>query len=313
MEDFTLTQEKSDQEVLMENCTLWALNTSGWAGTDKLSAQDLGKDESDIPDIFTLGNKKLLPYGERIALNRPRTKLVNGFRKLGMPFPIRAIHVIPNDRVMLAKACLEERIAENKANLESFLGRYDEIREAQIKRYPILENAEWPDPDTIRKAFKIKYMVFEIANTKVRITDPEELAQLKTEYADELKKSLSELKQIYIEQGRKVIIDNCKLIHDRIMNSTGKITIATLKKPQKLIEDYEAIAGLFDLDEVKEKINQLKAVLGNVTSKDIKASASIAENFARAIKKLGDDIESMPSDVDETGRVRRVVELKKAA
>ena len=37
------------------------LNTRSWPGQAKLSAEDLGLKENEVPEIFRLGNKRLYP------------------------------------------------------------------------------------------------------------------------------------------------------------------------------------------------------------------------------------------------------------
>ena len=304
--------EMNTEQTLMENCTLWAVPSSGWTGTDKLQPEDIGKSEDEIPDIFKLGTKKLLPYEERIKLNRPRNKIAGFMKKIGKPFLLRGVTVVPNKNLALAKAGIDAIIQEQTEVVNNFLERYDVIKAERILQYPVLQQADWPEPDKIRDAFKIKVIVFEITNTKAKKTDPEELIAIKEEYANQYKESLNELKNTLIGNAHKVIIDNCVEIANRIFNQTGKITEATLKKPRNLIKEYEDIASLFDIDEIKAKVAELKKVVNNVTAKDIKNSTEIAENFAQAVKKLGEDIGDL-SGINESGQVKRIVKMAKAA
>ena len=307
-----MAESSNTEQTLMENCTLWAVPSSGWTGTDKLQPEDIGKSEEEIPDIFSLGTKKLLPYEVRVRLNRPRNKIAGFMRKMGKPFILRGVTVVPNKNLAITKAGIDAIVEEQNELVDHFLGRYHSIRAEQILRYPFLADADWPDADRIRKAFDIKVIVFEISNTKAKKSDPDELIAIKEEYANQYKESLDELKEVLIGEAHATIINNCTEIADRIINQTGKITEATLKKPRNLIKEYEDIASLFDIDEIKLKVAELKSVMANVSAKEIKNSAVVAENFAYAVKTIGEDIGGL-SGINESGQVKRIVKMAKAA
>ena len=303
-----MTIEQNTKQTLMENCTLWAVPTSGWTGTDKLTPEDIGKNEEDIPDIFKLGTKKLLPYYERVKLNRPRNKIAGFMRKMGKPFILRGVTVVPNKNLAITKAGIDAIVDEQMELVDDFMSRYDIIKAERILAYPVLAQADWPEPDKIKEAFKIKVVVFEISDTKAKKTDPDELIAIKEEYANEFKETLEDLKSVLIGNAQKVIIDNCSEIAGKILNQTGKITETTLKKPKNLIKEYEDIASLFDIEEIKEKVAELKQIMNNVTAKDIKGSVIIAENFAHAIKNIGTDIGDI-SALNAQGEIKRVVTM----
>ena len=186
------------------------------------------------------------------------------------------------------------------------------MKSVTLFRSSFLADADWPDADRIRNAFDIKVIVFEISNTKAKKSDPDELIAIKEEYANQYKESLDELKEVLIGEAHATIINNCTEIADRIINQTGKITEATLKKPRNLIKEYEDIASLFDIDEIKLKVAELKSVMANVSAKEIKNSAVVAENFAYAVKTIGEDIGDL-SGINESGQVKRIVKMAKAA
>ena len=304
--------EINTEQTLMENCTLWAISSSGWSGKDKLRPEDIGKTEDEISSIFKLGTKEMLPYEQRVILNRPRTKLTGFLKKMGKPFILRGVRAIPNKNLAMTKVGVDGYIDEMKQNVENFLGEYDNIRKEREMLYPELRNADWPTPEKIRKAFKIKVVVFEIGTTKVNQADPDELIDIKNECVNDYKKSIEELKEVYIKDAQNAIIENCKEISSRIIDGSGKITSATLKKPFKLIDEYEAIASLFDIDEIKEKVEELKDVMNEVTAKELKSSAVVAEDFAYAVKTIGEDIGDL-SGLSEDGQAKRIIKMKKAA
>jgi hypothetical protein len=304
--------DTSVQETLMENCTLWAVPSSGWAGTDKLTAEDLNKSPAEIAENVSLGTKKLLPYTERVKLNRSRNKIATFMRKIGKPFLLRGVTIVPNKNLAIAKEGLDRIILEQEETINDFLSRYHEIKTERITSYPNLIDAKWLTPEEIKKAFKINVVVFEISNAEAKRSDPDELIALKEEYTDQFKNELQQFKELRLSQAYQVITETCQDIADRVLNRTGKLTTATLKKQMKIIKEYEGIAELFDLDSIKEKVAELKIVINNASVNDFKHSEIAARNFANAVKTIGEDI-SILSVTNKSGQTKRIVKIAKAA
>lgn len=299
---------KTAQNLVFENGTVWAVSTSTWGGNDKLRAADLGLEESEVEDIFKLGSKSLISDNTRIYLQGTRSKVQGLMGRLGRPFFLRGAYFIPNRALTLAQEGLNKIKIEQGERVEAFIQKYEEVKADRINQYPVLKDADWPTPEKIRRAFNIRFLVFEVRGASVTETDPAELIEAKKKFAQELNGAYEELKDEILKEAHKAIVDTCEDIAAKILESGDKITQATLKKPKSVIEKYLNVASIFDSDAIRKEIDRLKETLEGVEAKDIRTDNVTAERFAQSMRKLGDDIGDL-SGYNSEGRLKRKLNL----
>jgi len=299
------------QEKIAENCTLWVIKTKGWAATGKLAPEDMGLREEDVSDIFRLGRKYLIPDEWRIRLNQPRGKVTYGLEKVikAKRYIVSSIWAVPNSKLEMTDQWIDKLIQEQKEVVEDFLISYDTIKGNMIEKYPSLENADYPSPESIRNEFKIEPIVFEIGTTRLNKADPEQLIKIKQKYAEKYETNVKELTNLYVEKAHQQIIDTCKDITNRIMDGGKRVTKTTLKKPMELVKEYEAIASMFDDSEIKEEVEKLRVIVSSTSASQIREKGPIAEGFAEAIATIGKNIGDL-SGVSADGRVKRQLKFE---
>ena len=307
------------QELLYKNATLWAISTSTWTGSDRLMAEDLNKTVEEIPDIFKLGSKYLIPTETRKNLLVPRNQIAALMQRVGRPFldVMRGAWIVPNANLLLAKEGMTKIQERQDAIVEDLINNLEEIKSDMLNDYPVLEGAQWPTPHQIRRKFKIKYLVFQLQGAEVSETDPEDLINAKKQFQEELKESYEELRQEIMREAHGAIVETCGEIEKKILETGDKITEGTLKKPRKVIEDYENIAAIFDVDEIKAEVAKIKKVLDNAEARTLREDWDVAQGFANALKTLGESVGDL-SGYNKWGRKKRVVKIgdglkKKAA
>jgi hypothetical protein len=299
----------SVESQLYGNGTIWITTVSSWSGKDKLKAEDIGKTPDDILDIIELGRKKITPDDVRVSFQRPQSQITSLMSSLGKRFFIRGAWFVPNNHFMLAKAGLEKIRENQEAIVEDLIANFPEIKATMIENYPMLANAEWPSEQKIRNRFGIKWHVCEIRGAEISDADPEELAEAKRHFQQQLTESYEEYREQIMEGAKVAMIDAIKEISEKI--ETGeKITETNLKKPRRVIEDYLNIAQIFDLEEVRTEINRLKSEVESVEAKDIRLDWNYAQQFAESIRNMAANIGDL-SSLSSDGTVKRVV--RKAA
>jgi hypothetical protein len=305
-----MTEENVEQQIY-GNGTIWITTVSSWSGRDKLTAEDLGKSPDDILDIIELGRKKIIPEEVRIGLQRPNSQITSLMVSLGKRFFIRGAWYIPNNHFMLAKTGLD-KIRDNQATIvEDLIDNLPEIKATMIEKYPMLVDATWPTEQQIRNRFSVNWHVCEIRGAEVTDADPEELAAAKLEFKDQLKKTYEEYRDQILEQAKVAIFDACNEISNKI--ETGqKITESTIKKPKKVIDDYLNIAQIFDLDEVKTAVVELRQKLEDINAQSLRDNWDFAQQFAETVRGMADTIGEL-SGLSSDGTVKRTVAFKKAA
>jgi hypothetical protein len=148
------------------------VSTSGWTGADRLQAHDLGKDAEEIPDIFKLGSKYLIPHEVRIRLNGASGKVAALISRIGKPFFLKGAWFVPNKYLLAAKEGLEKIKQEQQATVDDLIDHKAEIQQEMVEKYPVLANAEWPSEEKIRNRFNIRYIVFEVTGAEATEADP---------------------------------------------------------------------------------------------------------------------------------------------
>ncbi|MDP2662055.1 MAG: DUF3150 domain-containing protein [Dehalococcoidia bacterium] len=131
---------------LMLDGVMIVLHIPYWRGRHALTAQDLGVDPQDVPDIFSLGSKLVVPREALARFERIRAKADFLVSQFSFPFPTGSARFVPYTvwpEVMAELNGLRERFDKEVAQ---FVEKYDEYREAMADKYP--EHAE-----AIRRAY----------------------------------------------------------------------------------------------------------------------------------------------------------------
>jgi len=72
------------------------LAVRSWPGQAKLSAEDLGLKEDEVPEIFRLGNKRLYPEEWRQTFNQLAGKARSFLNDHSFPFVVEYVRAIPS-------------------------------------------------------------------------------------------------------------------------------------------------------------------------------------------------------------------------
>lgn len=294
------------EEVFQKAGTIWFVSTSSYTGQDRLTPEDIGVPATEILDIMTLGNKKILPKETILQLQKTRSQVSSVMDRLGKHFlHFKSAWFVPDSLFLIAKESLD-RIKEQQQNtVDQLILDLPRIKEEMIASYPILADANWPTEDNLRKRFGINVTVCKISGVEPTEIDTEELAKAKREFQAKLHIEYEEFKNQILDETKIAIVNSLHEISDKIENCQT-ITAATLKRPQRVIEDYLNIAQVFDLDDVKAEIERVKDKLAETNVADIRGNFDSANVFAGHMRSMADTIGSL-SGLSSDGRVKRVV------
>ncbi|MDD5642603.1 MAG: DUF3150 domain-containing protein [Syntrophales bacterium] len=147
------------------------LAVRSWPGQAKLSAEDLGLKEGEVPEIFYLGNKKLYPQEWRQLFNHLSGKARTYLNDHSFPFVVEYVRAIPKRNLARVVERLEELKAEYLAKAEEFVDHYDALREQWREKYadiwPRLA-PHYPGKDRLRRKFDFYWSVFELKGAEVK-------------------------------------------------------------------------------------------------------------------------------------------------
>ena len=304
----------STEETLNKSGSVWIVSTSSWTGTERLSPGDLDKDPNDIPDIFNLGSKYIIPNRVRLSLQGAPQRVRGFMNTVGYQYlpEIKSAWFVPDKYLLTAKEGLEKILAQRMEVVDTVIAEMPQLREQMIEGYPVLADVEWPSEEAIRAKFSIKWIVFEVSGISANQTDPDALLAAKEEFREKLNEAHNEYIAEILKETKTAIIETCEDISNRILETGDAVTKTTLNKPMKVIEKYMTVANLFDLDEVKTKIAELKEVVDKADPKEIKDQWDVAKALGENLRKLGDDIGDL-SGLSSDGRAKRRIKFDKAA
>lgn len=296
------------QELLFNNGTVWAMSTSAWTGTDALLAEDLGKSDDEIPDIFRLGRKYLLSRDWRIKMRGSRSKINGLFSRIGQPFFLRGAYFVPNKNLIMAQEGWKKIEEYQKSIVDDLIENLPQIKADRIEKYPVLETAVWPNEQQVRTRFALKRVVFEVTGTSIKEGDVNDLIAAKSEFQKELKEEYENLKREILAEAHLAIVENCEEIAKKILETGDKVTKATLKKPRQIIDQYDNVASILDADEIRTEVDKLKTTVLLAEAKEIREDWAVAKNFAAAMRTIGENIGDL-SGINREGRAKRKVEF----
>ena len=307
--------EQNVEEQMNELGSIWVIRTrSPWSGTEKLTAEDIGKDPDEISKIIRLGRKEIAPKDVVLKLQGSAQR-VRAFMENLPAQQALGIHSAwwVNDRQFIAaNEGLKKILQERTEIVRKIANNMDKIKDEMVAEHPWLKNAMWPTSKQLFNRFKIEWKVYQFSGASEKSTDPEEVIALKREMNKNLEKDFNEYKEVALRAAKTDLINSIEEISNRILETGDAVTKATLNRPKKIIEKYKAVAEFFDIDSVKVKIDEVKAILNKADPKKIKNDWAISKQLGENLRKLGDDIGDL-SGLSTDGRAKRRIKFDKAA
>jgi hypothetical protein len=295
------------QEIIEGKFTVWTISTSALRFKARLKAQDLNISEGDIDDNISLGSKDMISQKDRVYLSQSTGQVQGFMRYVSRRFFGRGLYMVPESKVLATLEGLKKIRASQQERVEEFIKRYPQEKEEQARKHPNLENETWPTPEQMREYFSVSWKVFQLQAVGIKDTDPEELAQAKQEFQQELKQGYEELKKEILGQAYQDMLNSIDAIQDKIKNGE-KLLETNLKKPRQIIDQYLQIASVFDLPQVIEKVEELKSTLDGTNAKELRESPYYTKQFSESIKTLSKDLETV-TGYGRDGRMKRVLDL----
>ena len=304
---------EQSQQTFQKNFTVWTVSVSSWQGRDKLNANDLDKTPSEIPDIFKLGSKSLIPDEVRRRLMSPRAK-INALMLAAnaRPFFVKSLWMVPDKAFLFVKEGIERIQQEQVAIVEDVVQELywtePTLKSRMIEKYPQLYDAKWPDEYEIKKEFSITPHCFQVAGLEFNQADPDEVLAAKHQFQANLEAGYRELEDLILQEAHASLVEACETIAGKVLENADKVTETTLKKPKRVIERYTMMAGVFDNEQIKAEVEKLRLVVESVEAKTLRDHDVVAGQFAAKIREIGESIGEL-AGIGKSGMVKRVVKM----
>ena len=296
--------------TMFKDGVLVDLHIGFWRAHKSLDPIDLKMRREDIPDIFKLGTKLLMPQEELKKFNNLEHKARKRLEALSFPFfvgttcrfvPLKSLQQVVED---LKKAKVEfeylvsHMIDNYRDNREKMLIQYHDIRESLEPFYPTIT--------ALYNKYYFKWNVFEIGEITEACA-----SELKEEY-DNFKRKLSEEFNIFLESSvkelRSEVSSTCVKLLKRIENGEI-IKDQTINSVRNVIDRFEKLNFVGDL-KVSQSLEMLKGMIATGSGKDFSESVEMKQrlgNLAKEVSVAANDL----SDIDTiTGEYLRKIRVR---
>ena len=265
----------NNQEIDLFNLgTLIQFETHSWQARAQLPKSILKKISPKQAEKWVGGHKKLIDMEHLAEINAIYTEARSLVWDNALPFPIKGLHFIPNEKIPVIKEKLDEFIILLKKKVGEFAKQYDEfITEAKSNLGPDnLFNSE-DYPNDIKSRFSISYRFFDI---KVPSYIDE---KIRAQEVESFKKLMQETKDMGILALREGFAEIVSTITDKLTSNPQEekkvLRQGAIDKVEEFFQSFQSM-NLFKDTELETLILKAKNAIEGVTIKDIKTDKELA-------------------------------------
>ena len=171
-----MSAENNGYINLFELGYLVDLSIGSWSGRKMITMRDLRKlgfDTTKLPPAITNpGRKLLVPKQELLVINRIEQRARTYLDQWSVPFGIGNSHFVPLSLLPEVEEQLKDLRAEFLAAVNSFIARFDQMKQAVNDAHPefwenCLKDVYPPDPTVLRDRFRFRWFFFKVAGAGV--------------------------------------------------------------------------------------------------------------------------------------------------
>ncbi len=273
-----MSAENNGHINLFELGYLVDLSIGSWSGRKMITMRDLRKlgfDTTKLPPAITNpGRKLLVPKQELLVINRIEQRARTYLDQWSVPFGIGNSHFVPLSVLPEVEEQLKDLRAEFLAAVDSFIARFDQMKQAVNDAHPefwenCLKDVYPPDPTVLRDRFRFRWFFFKVAGAGVTaegVTLEEAQAadrlarEREREMRERMQAEVGNFVQEYVSALRGETVRFCDLLSARI-NGTPfedeaapkKLTPRSLKYFRKYVDRFRQF-NIFGDDEIEKML-----------------------------------------------------------
>ncbi|RJR44307.1 MAG: DUF3150 domain-containing protein [Deltaproteobacteria bacterium] len=286
------------------------LAVRSWPGQAKLSAEDLGLKEDEVPEIFRLGNKRLYPEEWRQMFGALANKARSYLNDHSYPFVVEYVRAIPKRNLARMVERLEELKADYLARAEEFVAHYEAIQEQWREKYPDIWPRlapHYPTKSQLRRRFDFFWSIFDIKGAEIKEGSAPEIIEAYQRAKEELQARYEEMVEEAVVYLRKKVLEVVTNLSARLKD--GRIVRNDTLESVRRMEDWFRDLNIFGDHQVEEALGKLRASLNGTDYEALKDNealkqqlAGLADQVAAAAGKL-DDVSTI------SGNYKRLIDL----
>jgi hypothetical protein len=310
---------------------LAALAIGSWSGRKMITLRDLRKlgfDPDKLPPAITNpGRKLLVPKEELLIIARIEQRARTLLDQWSVPFGLANAHFVPLNVLPEVEEQLKLLQAEFFDAVESFIARFDAMKQAVNDAYPefweqCLKDYYPPDPSVLRERFKFRWFFFKVTGaglTAEGVTVEEALSgdrvakEREQEMRARMQAEVAGFVEEYVSAMRAETVRFCDLLSARI-NGTPfedepapkQLTARSLKYFRRHVDRFRQF-NIFGDDEIEQMLAEFRREFmnGDETPKAFQGDGvkhAVTEALAKIRAKAANDSEQTSQFVNRLKR-----------
>lgn len=258
----------------------------------KLTAEELGKKEKDVPaEIISLGSKRLIKKSAIEKVKSIQSKAYNLIDSKSHESWIPKLRFMTDATAEGIKTELEAMKADYEKAAQEFIANYAAFKKETLKEFPDwADNLEpfYPDLKKVKKMFYFEISGFDDWKITIVRKEAEVLGDAKVAIKNSLMSKLNEFLTSSVLDARTQFIEALQTVKEKV-DGGDKVNAKTIKKIQEMIEEAKAK----DISGDAEFIKMLDGFSKKFTaeaSKDVKAfKKEVAEDLSAILAAAKDE------------------------
>jgi hypothetical protein len=286
------------------------LAVRSWPGQAKLSAEDLGLKDGEVPEIFYLGNKKLYPQEWRQLFSQLSSRARNYLNDNSYPFVVEYVRAIPKRNLARVVERLEELKAEYLARAEEFMAHYEAIQEKWREKYPDIWprlQPHYPTKNQLKRKFDFFWSVFDIKGAEIKEGSAPEVIEAYERAKEELQARYEEMVEEAVIYLRKKVLEVVTNLSSRLKE--GRIVRNDTLESVRRVEDWFKDLNIFGDRKVEEALTGLRSALNGTDYEALKDNETMKQQLAG----LADQVAAVAGKLDDvsviSGNYKRLIDL----
>jgi hypothetical protein len=303
-------------DALFTSGTLIDLSISYWRGRKALQPRDLGLRPEDVPAIYSLGKKLLLPKAVIVAFRSIEEKAAYLIESASFSFPIARLRFLPRAKVAEVVAGLEAYRTEFLEQKRHLIREYDNLREQMLRDHPKYRNAlegYYPSRRALERCFDFHWDLFALALprdlpvvrvTAEKVSREERARQVAAQrYQERIKQQVDGFLDDVVQTLRSKTVDLCRHVATKIEKGE-LITEATINSVKDWITRFESLNFIND-QPVAKQLASLRKTLGTRTAKEYREDEDAASVLGKALTGIVENVSRIADISAITGTYKR--------
>ena len=309
---------KNILDAISQEGVLASVSIRYWRAAKKLEAVDLGLNDHQIAErLIVLGHKRLLPRDALARFSLIESRAHAAVEKLSFMFLGGIARFVPNRNLEKLNGILEGLKDEFAAEIETFMARYEDLRDAALSEWREAAYGLHVPPDELvdriagtfpsglklRESFNFNthyYQVMAPESVKleaVRAADQMAVMQTRAYVANNAAAKLARETESFVADCVSSLRSQAAQICDEMLASmqegkTEGVHQKTLNRLVKFIDDFKSLNFAGD-EALESMLAKARRDLLSKTAEEYRDNASAHAKLTSGLKKLGDEVRKL--------------------